>query len=1176
MVGVSKKRSLLPAPKTHSKLPTSSIPQPHSSSEDRETREVRSPSVGLPDRSSQERSSPKSPRSPKEGSPEGLTVGDRVVIAGVKQGVLQYFGRTHFAEGEWCGIELDEQEGKNDGTVEQVRYFSCEFGYGIFAPKDKVCLIGDGLLGKESGLKREASTERTSRLKHPKTSQLAQPQSRGSSPDDRDTHKFQSKLKPRAIVKPLHTAKEDEKANTSQGKASVSSAKPSKLPLGKFQGKREHKTSHKSGIPLPGKPVTDDFDDEMPTVVTPSRVDPYTALTLAYDLNDSSGSDSDNRKSNLQLDLEKRSTQSEPSLNSPVPDILIPAHTKYFGGEAMSDDENVDLMAMSTISHASSLGLLADDDLCNTSLLSHDIKKAIIAKEAGIVDQDTLDLLERELDDEISGIATPEHDMSSSTISGKEISSSPEPDGLKENGDATYTVPDIPDEDADKKDEVGGEKMASPSSSENSPETENLDSTYVIADVNSAGSARGSKEDLKSESSSRNSSKRSSLYNLIDEMEEYPKQKRMVEEDAAAGVLSPPRSNSTLELAKVAVSQYADLVRSAEEEKARHQARRSLTSSRGSSRSSSRDSISSSPAREPKAETLNREELLKKLDMPTAMAVSVESDMTGSINSSMTLSVQSGDITEEPMEVDATDAKAKDPPANPYEDVMMSSVSDECGNVLDNADTDSCTYNDNDILVTLDGYSMTRERTFTISTISEESSNMEDSLTSLSESGKPTIPGPPRDATFTIEEKPDEVADAEQASDDVQDVANDNKAPSGDATFTIQDKQDEVTDADPTSDVIHDNEAEQKPAGPSRDVTITIEEKQDEVADAERASDDVQNVTYDKPERDNASEEVLCNSDTDLNITLESKPLQTEDLTTDIVSDIEIISKQTSLNTTVSKERSDKISDKTVVIDPDSTNLSMVDSNRPCVAGMVHVDNVLPANFSQKMSIDSNVDQKPGASQAHDALLTLTQKSEVPESQNEAEESAGDLRLSQLKDSKDVGLNSDQEITKDEDGSIMEMDLNDKTDDLKLKASSDLGEKSDESQLETSVTDLQDKLESRLDTSMTGGEDVCALNAQVLKDLRMLRSQDVAMTASAEAQQLLLDLQAGHTKQARPISLISDISVDTGLGSELTTSLHSSVSTRPRPTSSLLSSTISIDTGMSPPLHHGHYEAWHG
>lgn len=55
----------------------------------------------------------------------GLTVGDRVIVSsgfGSRPGILRYLGETQFASGNWCGIELDEDSGKNDGSVEGVRF----------------------------------------------------------------------------------------------------------------------------------------------------------------------------------------------------------------------------------------------------------------------------------------------------------------------------------------------------------------------------------------------------------------------------------------------------------------------------------------------------------------------------------------------------------------------------------------------------------------------------------------------------------------------------------------------------------------------------------------------------------------------------------------------------------------------------------------------------------------------------------------------------------------------------------------------------------------------------------------------------------------------------------------------------------------------------------------------
>jgi len=42
-------------------------------------------------------------------------------VGGSKMGVIRYMGETDFAKGEWCGVELDEPLGKNDGAVAGTR-----------------------------------------------------------------------------------------------------------------------------------------------------------------------------------------------------------------------------------------------------------------------------------------------------------------------------------------------------------------------------------------------------------------------------------------------------------------------------------------------------------------------------------------------------------------------------------------------------------------------------------------------------------------------------------------------------------------------------------------------------------------------------------------------------------------------------------------------------------------------------------------------------------------------------------------------------------------------------------------------------------------------------------------------------------------------------------------------
>ncbi|XP_061659746.1 CAP-Gly domain-containing linker protein 2 isoform X2 [Syngnathoides biaculeatus] len=78
----------------------------------------------------------------KKGGDKDLKAGDRVLVGGSKMGVIRYVGETDFAKGEWCGVELDEPLGKNDGAVAGTRYFQCLPKFGLFAPIHKVIRIG--------------------------------------------------------------------------------------------------------------------------------------------------------------------------------------------------------------------------------------------------------------------------------------------------------------------------------------------------------------------------------------------------------------------------------------------------------------------------------------------------------------------------------------------------------------------------------------------------------------------------------------------------------------------------------------------------------------------------------------------------------------------------------------------------------------------------------------------------------------------------------------------------------------------------------------------------------------------------------------------------------------------------------------------------------------------------
>ena len=61
-----------------------------------------------------------------------LKINNKVFVNGQNPGIIKFLGETSFAPGIWSGIELVEKNGKNDGSVNGVRYFTCESNYGIF------------------------------------------------------------------------------------------------------------------------------------------------------------------------------------------------------------------------------------------------------------------------------------------------------------------------------------------------------------------------------------------------------------------------------------------------------------------------------------------------------------------------------------------------------------------------------------------------------------------------------------------------------------------------------------------------------------------------------------------------------------------------------------------------------------------------------------------------------------------------------------------------------------------------------------------------------------------------------------------------------------------------------------------------------------------------------------
>jgi len=68
-----------------------------------------------------------------------ISVGTRVVCKGrYSGGVVRFVGSTHFADGEWLGVELDLALGKHDGAVRGQRYFTCRPKHGLFLRRNQI------------------------------------------------------------------------------------------------------------------------------------------------------------------------------------------------------------------------------------------------------------------------------------------------------------------------------------------------------------------------------------------------------------------------------------------------------------------------------------------------------------------------------------------------------------------------------------------------------------------------------------------------------------------------------------------------------------------------------------------------------------------------------------------------------------------------------------------------------------------------------------------------------------------------------------------------------------------------------------------------------------------------------------------------------------------------------
>jgi dynactin 1 len=87
---------------------------------------------------------------PDGNEPCSFAIGDVVHVTGTKKyGVVRFMGTVDFSTGIWVGLELPDASGKNDGSVQGRKYFSCKSRHGLFV-RANICEKSDDI--EESSL----------------------------------------------------------------------------------------------------------------------------------------------------------------------------------------------------------------------------------------------------------------------------------------------------------------------------------------------------------------------------------------------------------------------------------------------------------------------------------------------------------------------------------------------------------------------------------------------------------------------------------------------------------------------------------------------------------------------------------------------------------------------------------------------------------------------------------------------------------------------------------------------------------------------------------------------------------------------------------------------------------------------------------------------------------------
>ncbi|SNX85167.1 related to Dynactin 1 [Melanopsichium pennsylvanicum] len=212
------------------------------------------------------------PTTPNAAS-QPLHLHSRVRVSNLGHGEVLFVGQTSFAAGVWVGIELDNPNGKNNGSVQGKRYFECEDGYGVFvrssqvqvlSPEDEMHSVDDEPLAASIPAARTTRSNPAATPSATTAARLSPRKSAAATPARAAV--------PRASLAPSATPSAVGRASSASVGSSVSSASASRPPTSASAATR---------IVSPIKPTTDVRSPVKPSVTGRASATSSTARSAA-------------------------------------------------------------------------------------------------------------------------------------------------------------------------------------------------------------------------------------------------------------------------------------------------------------------------------------------------------------------------------------------------------------------------------------------------------------------------------------------------------------------------------------------------------------------------------------------------------------------------------------------------------------------------------------------------------------------------------------------------------------------------------------------------------------------------------------------------------------------------------------------------------------------------------